>query len=525
MKWKWYTSGAAIIAVSLFMLGYLIFMQLYGAVHSGLDEQALWLAFADNVLKCVVVVLAIALLWYFVAIEDCHTTFSDLMDIFVDEKLQGQSEDIHHPYSKSWELAQLLQSANTVVRTNEIYRSQLDKQKRLLLENYIMRLMKGRAKDIPSTYEAGEALGVDLCAKSLQVVVFYPDKNAGSEVDTNTLEDKNQVFRILIDPILFAAFKGYFTEVDGMITYLLLSVDDLSANDLQIELRRIMLLVQQIILVQTSHTVRIAAGSVSVGIAGIEKSFSEALELLQYAEITDTHACALIYREMPPMHTSDMDDNFWFKKEMQFMNCVSAQDFQNAARIFSEILDSDYLRDGLPLKLANCRMMGLINSMVNTLGKVRLTIDADFFEKLDPWTTILSCRSLSELKKCSNEILGSINHYFESQKKQSPYDRMTPIMIYLKEHYNDCNLCVSSVADHFDLNPSYLSRIFKKIVGMGLAEYLQRIRISAAMQLMKDNELSVKEVAERVGYNNALTMNRAFKKYEGTTAGKLRNMD
>ena len=58
-----------------------------------------------------------------------------------------------------------------------------------------------------------------------------------------------------------------------------------------------------------------------------------------------------------------------------------------------DILDSEYLNSGLPLNLINCRMLGLINNMINALGKIRLTVDADYFQRLDPWHAILDCRS------------------------------------------------------------------------------------------------------------------------------------
>lgn len=527
-RWRWFSKGATVITVSLCLFVYLALTQLYSVLHSGLYEgEALWWAYAGNLAKCIVIVLAAALFWYFLAIQDYHATFSGLMDIFSDEGPTGEEEDGPSPYSKNQELDQLLESASNVIRTNKIYRTQLDTQKGLLLENYIMRLMKGRVQDISATYESAEAFGVNLRAKGLQVLVFCPDEETRGVQSEKAVDIMHQMLRTLIDNMLFRMFTGYVTEVDGMVACLLVSDsnDKLGSENFTTELKRIATLIQLDILEKAGQVVRVAISRANTGIAGIEKSFSEAVELLQYAEITDSDEGVLVYREIPQIHMSDRDDQFWFKKEMQFMNCINAEDYQSAATLFSEILDNEYLLGGLPLKLANCRMMGLINSMVNALGKVRVTMDADFFEQLDPWNRILNCKSLPELQRCSNEIFNSIHEYTESQKKQSSYDRMGAIIIYLKKNYSDPNLCASSVADEFGLNPSYLSRIFKKLVGMGLAEYLQRVRIDAAMELMKDEGLSVKEAAEQVGYSSVLTMNRAFKKYEGTTAGKLRNVE
>jgi len=83
---------------------------------------------------------------------------------------------------------------------------------------------------------------------------------------------------------------------------------------------------------------------------------------------------------------------------------------------------------------------------------------------------------------------------------------------------------VAAVARHFSLNPSYLSRTFKRMMGTGLASYIQQIRVDAAKELLRDKSISVKKAAELVGFGNVLTMNRAFRRQEGTTAGQLRQL-
>lgn len=130
------------------------------------------------------------------------------------------------------------------------------------------------------------------------------------------------------------------------------------------------------------------------------------------------------------------------------------------------------------LRSAYTRMLGLINNMINALGKIRLTVDADYFQRLDPWHAILDCRSASELKRKSQEI--------------------------------------------FELNPSYLSRIFKKLMGIGFSDYLQWIRVREAEALLPNKKLSIREISELTGFGGVQTMNRAFKKHCGTTAGKMR---
>ena len=51
---------------------------------------------------------------------------------------------------------------------------------------------------------------------------------------------------------------------------------------------------------------------------------------------------------------------------------------------------------------------------------------------------------------------------------------------------------------------------------MDFKYYLNEIRIERAKNIMRQNpEVMIKDVAEQVGYNNTVTFNRLFKKYEG----------
>lgn len=518
-----YVNGGIVILVSLLLLMYLFFIQTYEIFWvKAVGEVPSFSLLFNNFLKCTVMVLAMSMLWYFYSIQEYHTVMNDLMDIF---SITQSKESSLYPYSKNQELASLVNSASGLIQTNQLYESQLENQKKLLMKNYIMRLMKGRTRNIPAAYLSGEAFGVDLRASNLQVLVFSIADTKEAPLSDKQFDEIHEMIRILATKMLFAFFQGHLAEVDGMLACLLFPHpgETLKSKDCTTELKRISTLIQQIIQDKTDCLIRIAVGSVSSGISGIEKSFSEAMELFQYAEIMKENDSILMYREMPAIHMVDQDDYFWFKKEMQFMNCINTADYHNAATVFFEILDSEYINSDLPLKLINCRMLGLINAMINALGKIRLTMDVHFFEQLDPWNTILNCSSLPELKKRSKEIFHYINHYTENQKRQSSYTRMTEIVEYMKENYQDPNLTITSTADHFHLNPSYLSRIFKKMLGISFSDYLQWLRIEEAKELMKNKKLSVREISELVGYSGVQTMNRAFKKLEGTTAGKLKN--
>ena len=77
---------------------------------------------------------------------------------------------------------------------------------------------------------------------------------------------------------------------------------------------------------------------------------------------------------------------------------------------------------------------------------------------------------------------------------------------------------VIRVADAVDINPVYLSRMLKKYRNLKPLEYIHQKRIEKAKQLLGQG-VTVKDTLPQVGYSSALTMNRAFRRFEDTTPG------
>ncbi|MCA1294809.1 response regulator [Paenibacillus sp. alder61] len=93
---------------------------------------------------------------------------------------------------------------------------------------------------------------------------------------------------------------------------------------------------------------------------------------------------------------------------------------------------------------------------------------------------------------------------------------------YVEEHLNQ-GLGLRDAAQHVHLNPSYFSVLFKEQMGMTFIEYVTRLRIQKAKELLLQTKLPVGEIAERVGYQTTKYFNKVFKEYEGHSPGSYRN--
>lgn len=104
--------------------------------------------------------------------------------------------------------------------------------------------------------------------------------------------------------------------------------------------------------------------------------------------------------------------------------------------------------------------------------------------------------------------------------------RRTPseqILDLIEEHWSDPNLSLQFMADQFQMSTSNFSYHFKKTIGQNFKEYIDHLRINQSINLLKNSEQSIESIALRVGYLNASSFIRSFKKIIGMTPGQYRD--
>lgn len=101
------------------------------------------------------------------------------------------------------------------------------------------------------------------------------------------------------------------------------------------------------------------------------------------------------------------------------------------------------------------------------------------------------------------------------------YSLMQAVTKYISEN-PDADLSLTFLSYQFGLTPGYLSRLFKSVTGVGISEYINISRVTAAEQLLRDTHLSVSEIAKQCGFNDSNYFAAVFKRFKGITPKKYR---
>lgn len=92
---------------------------------------------------------------------------------------------------------------------------------------------------------------------------------------------------------------------------------------------------------------------------------------------------------------------------------------------------------------------------------------------------------------------------------------------YMETNYAS-RITLEALADHVHLHPNYLCAIFKSRSGQTVFEYLTSLRIAKARRLLNKGNLSVTQVAEKVGFNDTDHFSRTFKSHVGISPSAYR---
>lgn len=107
------------------------------------------------------------------------------------------------------------------------------------------------------------------------------------------------------------------------------------------------------------------------------------------------------------------------------------------------------------------------------------------------------------------------------KEKTNKYKLIFDSLNYLIDNCSN-RLYLDEISQNSFLSKSYYSALFKKATGMSVIEYLQKVRIEKACQLLIHKPYKITQISEMIGYSDYRFFNKIFKKVTGMTAQEYR---
>lgn len=400
--------------------------------------------------------------------------------------------------------------------------NQVARQNKALREVYIADVIRGKELPGDGGGNQPDRYGIAFSSRYFAVMVYHIENSGGflfgkqgSISGKQTGLHKFIVVNI-VEELVNKNNTAYFTEMDGFLACLVNFTGEESGRWKE-QLKWANLEAAEFIKKNFDMDFLVAISSIHPSAAEIHDAYQEALQTMEYKRKLGLDEL-LYFDEID--HLDKGDYYYPLEREYQLLNCIKAGDTRHALIILDEIFWKNFNGLLLPLQTATCLMFDLVSTMIKALNGMSEENRSLFLQELGPVELVLNCSSLNEMKLKTKEVVEKFCKYVG--EKNNSLVLKNNILAYIEKNYYDMNLSVASIAEHFGLHPVYISREFKEQSGIGLLEWITRVRIDHAKELLKSQKSSLEEIAGKVGYANVRTFARAFAKNEGTTPGKYR---
>lgn len=434
------------------------------------------------------------------------------------------------PDGQTDEYSYIQSAVKKIVDERNSIRLELIGQKAALRSHFFERLLKGRIREIPDDSIA--ALGIDFVSDSFGVMLFYIEDLDGDTLEYGESYDA-EVYKLLqyITPDMLEKISenqchAYITDVDDMIACII-NINSSSKDKADEVMTKLAQELYQYMLSKNNINITVALSNVHNNIMGIPEAYNEAMEVIEYKEVMGIKG---IINYSRTQDNKDIEYYYPVEQEQKIINNIKLGEFTAIEEILNNIFDENFRKRNLPPHMAKYVMCNLLCTILKAMNDIGTTTEDSYlryiieFEKLIG--QLMHNRNVSEIYR---EMVKEIKNVCESAgpscrpsgKSQHIRD---DIEKYIMENYMDVNLCISSIGDHFKMNPSYISKLYKTQSGKSILDYINKVRIDRAKQLMSDKSITIEDAAKAAGYSSLRTFIRVFSKSQGITPGKFKEM-
>lgn len=110
----------------------------------------------------------------------------------------------------------------------------------------------------------------------------------------------------------------------------------------------------------------------------------------------------------------------------------------------------------------------------------------------------------------------------DSLRRKKTLERLNQVILYIESHYTE-SITNQQLADLIFLSKDRFEHLFREHIGIAPLQYINELRLKKAMILLKNQDLSITEIATAVGFSDYNHFGRLFRKYYGCAPKDAKN--
>jgi two-component system, response regulator YesN len=386
-------------------------------------------------------------------------------------------------------------------------RQQLDDNLALLRDKFLRRLVLGGFSSAEAIDQSGQ-LGLNLLANYYLVVVIQielTEKNSSP-----AYQDYQRVERI-ISTLVGSNREAFLVQKDMEELLLLIKGD--SSEQLVQEAAFLVELIQKEAETQTPCSLRIGSGGPVQRLGDIHNSFAGALASLSlpvdgvWSQPSDDGAV--------PSGRVKLDQ----AALEHYLKSGAAQDFDPFYDLQLQSISQAASRSPL---VKHYLFMDLLLTTAQIVSDLGGNVDQVLPELHEIEKLLARVKTSDEIREEIRRIILHLLAYRDSRVDNQQARLIHQAVTYIHKNFSDPDLSLSQVAASVSLSPSHISVLFRQEMGATYRDYLTRVRIAHAKELLRTTNLLCAEVAYQCGYSDPHYFSHIFKKNTGMSPQQFR---
>ncbi|WP_438444131.1 helix-turn-helix domain-containing protein [Gorillibacterium sp. sgz5001074] len=416
---------------------------------------------------------------------------------------------------------------------------EMKRQRFTMRSHFVAKLLKGKLDNGLPLAESLTAFDMKLLSEDIAVLLFYTEdhdvflERVQGKGTGEKLEFLHFIVTNVVEELVNVKHRGYMTETDNTLACLVSLSDTDPENNATADLLKVARSAQEFLSEKYSIYITVSISRVHRGLDQAHLAYQEAMDAMEYKLVMGKQEI-LPYEEVERYNSrAESDSGYYYplQVEQQLINYVKVGDYPTAQAALDEILEMNFAKQTVSVPLARCLMMDLAGTLMKSvaeLGGGQENVLAQGTKRIE---RLVSSETWSEMREQMSVMLKEACDYAGAKRQMNVQlnrqrmldDLIREVAAYIDGNYTDPGLNVSVLGQQFDMKPTYLSKLFKEQTGEGLLETLNMKRIERAKELLADKR-TVNEAAESSGFNDVGTFIRTFKKLEGITPGKYKEV-
>ncbi|WP_438351147.1 response regulator [Paenibacillus sp. FA6] len=269
-------------------------------------------------------------------------------------------------------------------------------------------------------------------------------------------------------------------------------------------------------------TVTIGAGTMTSFLGGVNLSYNDALQALDYRLllgnnrviwIDDVESRADRFKN-EPLHYDEL-------KQQMLIRCIKVGTAQEVGATVKSLFAGEEMNQ-LTVKDCQVYVLEIITSIMKVAKEFRMELD-EIFGTNEYFSEITKFNNLNEVKLWITGICVKLMNHI-SKGRQSNYNQLVEdAKSYIAIHYHENDISINKVCKHLHISTGYFSSVFKKEMKMTFVNYLMQLRMESAKDHLRSSDLKSFEIAEKVGFIDPNYFSFCFRKRFGISPKEYRN--